>query len=162
MCSPYILTVNLSGSEYMTEPMAVTAIANAIQLSVAPVFLLAGVGALLNVLTTRLSRAVDRYRFLTSSDEQMRSLASSRDEINVQISRTRLIHWAIVFCTLCALAICVVVALLFIGTEVGRDLSTVIAALFIGAMLSLTLALVLFLREIGLALTLMKHFSRAK
>jgi hypothetical protein len=43
---------------------AVTAIAHVVQLAVAPVFLLSGIGAMLAVMTQRLSRVVDRARVL--------------------------------------------------------------------------------------------------
>ena len=39
-------------------------IARTIQLAIAPVFLLAGIGAFLNVIAGRLNRVVDRSRFL--------------------------------------------------------------------------------------------------
>ena len=142
----------------MNETYAVSDIASAIQLSVAPVFLLAGVGALLNVLASRLTRAVDRIRLLTA-DPELRHLAGSREEVRIQLSRTRLIHWSIILCTLCALAICLVVALLFGGNGFLADPSLAIAILFIGGMVALTIGLVLFLREVGLALRLMRNFS---
>ena len=41
-------------------------IAHVIQLSIAPVFLLTGVGTLLNVLSGRLARVIDRARFLSN------------------------------------------------------------------------------------------------
>ena len=57
-------------------------IAHLVELSVAPVFLLAGIGALLNVVTARLGRVVDRARNLEerlyaprSDDEAARSRA---------------------------------------------------------------------------------------
>ena len=40
----------------------VTSLAQVIQLAVAPVFLLAGVGATLNVLASRIGRIIDRAR----------------------------------------------------------------------------------------------------
>jgi hypothetical protein len=43
-------------------PTDIALIAHSIQLSVAPVFLLSGVGVLLGVLTNRLARVVDRAR----------------------------------------------------------------------------------------------------
>ena len=48
----------------MISELPVTAIAHAIQLAVAPVFLLTGVASILSVLTNRLSRIIDRSRFL--------------------------------------------------------------------------------------------------
>jgi len=44
----------------------INAVAHAIQLAVAPVFLLSGIGAVLAVLTNRLSRIIDRGRALDS------------------------------------------------------------------------------------------------
>jgi len=48
----------------MSTGAAVTTIAHQIQLAVAPVFLLAGIGAILNVMVGRLARIVDRARNL--------------------------------------------------------------------------------------------------
>ena len=45
-----------------TPETAVTTVAQVIQLAVAPVFLLAGIGAFLNVCAMRLARIVDRAR----------------------------------------------------------------------------------------------------
>ena len=45
---------------------AVTTIAHQIQLAVAPVFLLAGIAGMINVLAHRLARVVDRSRQLES------------------------------------------------------------------------------------------------
>ncbi len=42
----------------------VTTASHVIQLAVAPVFLLTGIGAILSVLTGRLGRVVDRFRAL--------------------------------------------------------------------------------------------------
>ncbi len=44
----------------MNAGAAVTTIAHQIQLAVAPVFLLAGIGSILNVLAGRLARVVER------------------------------------------------------------------------------------------------------
>jgi len=62
-----------------------------------------------------------------------------------------MIHWAIGLCTSCALLVCVVIALLFVGSAAAIDLSTFISLLFILAMLALVAGLLCFLREITLA-----------
>ena len=43
-------------------PLAVDTISQSSQLAVAPVFLLTGIGSMMNVLTTRLGRVIDRAR----------------------------------------------------------------------------------------------------
>jgi hypothetical protein len=71
-------------------------IAHIIQLSVAPVFLLAGIGAFLTVLSGRLSRIVDRARVLEAqlvTPERPHS-ATIVNELNVLEKRGRLIFHA--------------------------------------------------------------------
>jgi hypothetical protein len=124
-------------------------VAHVIQQAVAPVFLLTGVGAILNVLSSRLSRVVDRFRVLENIVDEEQDAYTI--EIAKLLSRRRWIHWAIILCTLSALFICIVIAGLFIGSELGSDPSGMVAAFFIAAMLALTAALLCFLREIALA-----------
>ena len=50
-------------------PDALNNIANAIQLALAPVFLLTGIAGMLNVMSGRLSRIIDRGRALTEKPQ---------------------------------------------------------------------------------------------
>jgi len=131
----------------------ISSIAHVIQLAVAPVFLLTGVGAILSVLVNRLGRVVDRFRALErigpGTDESVAAVAKL--ERSILERRARMIHWAIGFCTGCALLVCVVIAAMFVGTIAGVELPGTIAALFVAAMLSLVAGLLCFLREIALA-----------
>lgn len=127
----------------------VITVAQAIQQSVAPVFLLTGVGAVLSVLSSRLGRVIDRIRMLDMTDDDKRITYIS--EITILQRRARWIHWAISLCTTCALFICIVIAALFIGYELNKDPSGTVSMLFIAAMLALTAGLLCFLREIALA-----------
>jgi hypothetical protein len=131
----------------------VTDIARVIQLSVAPVFLISGVGALLAVLSARLGRTIDRARILeaalTSADEKQQ--ARIRGELGILSRRAKLIYRAITLGTTCALLICFVIASLFVSALGHYPISTVVGALFIAAMASLIAALLFFLREVFLA-----------
>jgi hypothetical protein len=131
----------------------VSGVAHVIQLAVAPVFLLTGVGAILSVLVSRLGRVVDRFRTLEVGLPTAREgiLASLQGEMAILARRARMIHWAIGFCTGCALLVCMVIATLFVGSITGVEMPAVIATLFIAAMLSLVAGLLCFLREIALA-----------
>ncbi|MEO8332049.1 MAG: DUF2721 domain-containing protein [Gallionella sp.] len=133
----------------MESPTSIITVAHVIQQAVAPVFLLTGVGAILSVLSSRLGRVIDRFRVLEKIAESERVAYTT--EIANLVRRSRWIHWAISLCTVCALFICIVIAALFIGSELGKDPSGMIAAFFIAAMLALTAALLCFLREIALA-----------
>ena len=115
----------------MISELPVTAIAHAIQLAVAPVFLLTGVASILSVLTNRLSRIIDRSRFLHLN---LLSAIATNPDIQIEIKslkkRAHLINWAIGLCTICLLLICSVVAVLFIGSFKEFNMSELIAYLF--------------------------------
>lgn len=137
----------------MQSLSGITDVAHVIQLAVAPVFLLTGVGAILSVLVNRLGRVVDRFRaleaILSEAHEDMRT--SAQTEMAILSRRARMIHWAIGFCTGSALLVCIVIATLFVGSITGAEMPGVIATLFIAAMLALVAGLLCFLREIALA-----------
>ena len=136
-----------------TAPVEVASVAHSIQLSVAPVFLLSGIGVLLGVLTNRLARIVDRARPL-EEQHQVADPAEAeqlRKRLATLSRRARRMHAAITFSTVAALLIAVVVALLFASTFVRFSLALPVAALFIVAMLSLVASLLAFLLEVRIA-----------
>jgi hypothetical protein len=133
----------------MQNAADVTTVAHVIQLAVAPVFLLTGIGAILNVITNRLARIVDRSRVLSSASDQLKS--GLKEEMILLTRRTRWIHWAVSLCTMSALLICIVIAALFLGSVTGFEPSNTVSLLFISAMFALITGLLCFLREIFLA-----------
>ena len=133
----------------MQNASDVTAVAHVIQLAVAPVFLLTGIGAILSVITNRLARIVDRSRVLSNSTDQKQS--AQKDEMAMLVRRARWVNWAVSLCTMSALFICIVIAALFVGSEIGLDPSRTVSLLFISAMLTLISGLLCFLREVFLA-----------
>ena len=137
----------------MDVSLQVTDISHVIQLAVAPVFLLAGISGILSVLSLRLGRIVDRARqldeLLVNADQKLR--AAIHNEHRLLSRRAKLANRAISLCTICALLICTVIVVLFIGAIFSLDLATVIAFLFVMSMATLIVALLIFLREIYLA-----------
>ena len=127
-------------------------IGHVIQLAITPVFLLTAVGTLINVLVNRLGRAVDRRRALTASLAHVEGAMSdsARGELAYVARRVRLIYTAILLSVLCALLICLLIAIAFIDALIASDLSQLVAILFVLAMLALIGSLGLFLREIYL------------
>lgn len=128
-------------------------IGNIIQLAIAPVFLLTGVGGNLLVLTNRLARIIDRSRVLEDRIDAAPEIRQKEYfiEIDVLYRRAHLINGAITLSTTCALLVCVVIAALFLGGALGLDLATFIATLFILAMMALIGSFVLLLKEIFVA-----------
>ena len=136
------------------SPVAVDTISQSIQLAVAPVFLLTGIGSMLNVLTTRLGRVIDRARQIEAAisgyPSERRRIALA--DLAILDRRMAVAHWAIALCTCSALLVCIVVAVLFIGEVVLMRGTALVPSLFIAAMALLILGLMLFLYEIQIAL----------
>ena len=130
-------------------------ITHAIQLAIAPVFLLTAVGTLLMVFTSRLSRAVDRRRVVNKMLPELSD--GALDEANSELAhlarRIQLIYTAIVLAVFCALFICLLIAVAFIDAFIAANLAKVLGVLFVLAMLALIGALIVFLREIFIAVT---------
>jgi amino acid transporter len=134
----------------MTDPTPVSTIAHFIQLSIAPVFLLAGIGAILNVMANRLARVVDRVRHLEAdfASESEEEQLYARMELRRLGSRMKLVNWSITCCTASALFVCLVVAIMFVGGLGAVHVGQPIAILFILAMALLIGGLILFLLEV--------------
>lgn len=128
---------------------ALETLPKAIQLSVSPVFLLTGIGAMMNVLSGRLSRGVDRARALQERQEQLSEL--EQHEFRLTRRRIRLVIRSIELLSLSVLLISCVVAVMFLTVALEINLSAVVAPLFVAAMLMVTAASFCFLREIKLA-----------
>jgi hypothetical protein len=137
----------------MDELPSPSSIAHTIQAAVAPVFLLAGIGSMLNVFAARLARVVDRARMLEkeigSLDEGERGRAAA--ELGVLDRRMATVHRAIYCCTASALLVCVVVALLFIGDLTHIGSARIISWMFVTAMGLIVAGLAYFLIEVGIA-----------
>ena len=129
--------------------LSVNTVADVVRIAIAPVFLLSGIAAFVNVCTSRLSRIVDRSR-----DIEPKLLASRgrehdrwRGELHVLDRRMRLVSWAISLSVLSAVLICAVVVLLFSASITRMHVATAIALLFIGSMTSIGVGFAVFLVE---------------
>lgn len=128
-------------------------VAHAMQLALGPVFLLNGVGVLLAMLTSRLSRIVDRARLVEARVPHADEAEQREIErvLDVTRRRARLINRAITLGTVAALLIATLVALLFGATYLSFPIGPTMAALFVGCMASLVGSLWCFLVEVRVA-----------
>lgn len=142
----------------MNAGPAVSTIAHQIQLAVAPVFLLAGIGSILNVLAGRLARVVERARVLErdfgSYDDETRAAATA--ELRLLDRRMTVVNLSLYACTAAALFVCVTVALMFTANLADAAIGSPIAWLFVLTMVLLILGLLLFLYEVRLAVRSLK------
>lgn len=137
----------------MEQETGIATVGHAIQLSVAPVFLLSGIGAMLAVMTNRLARIVDRARAVEVqlAGATPDDLARSHGHLRTFSRRAKLINRAITFCTITALLVCAVIATLFVGAFLQFNASITVAILFVSAMTTFFIGLLCFLREIFVA-----------
>ena len=129
-------------------------VAHLIQVALTPIFLISAIGVTLNVLTSRLSRIVDRARAMEDILRRPDYVHDGRDlhgVLGVLARRARYINAAITFITLSALFIALVVVMLFVNAFLRLDLSAFIACMFILSMVSLCAALLAFLIEVRIA-----------
>ena len=139
----------------ITAAVGVNTISGIIATSVAPVFLLAAVGAILNVYSQRLARVVDKYervntRLAKLDDESFRykKYIILVDRLEFLAKRVKIISNAITFCTITGLFISLVIVLLFSSLLFDFHTDMFIAGLFSAAMVSLAISLSLFLKEV--------------
>lgn len=136
-------------------PEIMSNIAGAIQLALAPVFLLTGIAGMLNVMTGRLSRIIDRGRSLKEKPNVVTAYdnAMIQTEINMLERRRHITSISITMCTVAALLVCLVIVSLFLEVMFDMSLNWIIGALFILGTLALVIGLTYFLREVHLAST---------
>ena len=133
--------------------LSVNTVAEIVRVALAPVFLLSGIGAFLNVLASRLSRIVDRSREVEPRLLSSRGSAHDRWIADLKILdwRMSLISWATGLSVTSAILTCLVVILLFAANLIHTHLGTEIAWLFMASMVAIGAAFAVFLVETTVA-----------
>jgi MFS family permease len=132
----------------------VSAIAQTIQLSLAPVFMLAAIGQILNVLAGRLARVIDRARDRCRCWRVPCPPGRGRFvwELKLLDERMSIINAALFLAVSSAVMACIVIALLFIANIAKFSIGTWIALAFIVAVALLICCLTAFMWEVRVSL----------
>jgi Protein of unknown function (DUF2721) len=135
------------------QPEHPAMIAQTIQLALAPVFVLVAIGNIMNILTTRLARMVDRSRHLQTLHPGTEGSEHDVVVVEMRIIDQRIAHIgrALLCLVVSGLAIGTTVGALFLSELVNADLRVVTALTFVAAIALLMGALVLLLLETRLA-----------
>lgn len=135
-----------------------TSLTEGIQLALAPVFLLTAVANLVSALTQRLSRVVDRSRFLQDKllnpdDYALSQKTGFETELGQLATRGWLINASMVFVVICGVMIGLTVLELFLAETSGSrlQLSRIVVGTFVSGIGSFLIALVLLLVEVLVA-----------
>ena len=117
-----------------------------VQLSLAPAFLLAGIGAVMNVMTNRLIWVANKIERILDAGEEG-DVEAMRAELPALEKRRIYAQRAVMFSTASALAISVVIVLLFVSAFVEVALGTLVATVWVACMGLLVSGLASFLME---------------
>ncbi|MET0180262.1 MAG: DUF2721 domain-containing protein [Novosphingobium sp.] len=128
-------------------------IAQTIQLALTPVFMLVAIGNIMNILSTRLGRVVDRSRHL----QTLHAETSGREhdmvviEIRLVDRRIKLIGRALLLLVSSGVIVGLTVGLLFLEQSAGFRLDGFLAGAFFVSVALMMIALLLFLHETRVA-----------
>lgn len=139
----------------VSPPVNINDVPQALQLALGPAFLLTAIAGLLNVMTGRLARIIDRGRQLTEGGMVVDADADVevvlQGELRGLERRRRLAGAAITACTSSALLVCMIIPALFLEALLELPLKWLVGVLFTAATVALVVGLASFVREVRLA-----------
>jgi hypothetical protein len=129
-----------------------------LQIAIAPVILISGVGLILLSMTNRLGRTIDRSRILSAQISEAKAPARKliKKQLNILWKRARLIRMGIIFVSMSALNAAVLVIVLFFTTLYSLDVAWLIILIFSVCMACLILSLIFLIQDINLSLSALK------
>lgn len=141
--------------EDLFQVSSLPGLAHTIQLALAPVFLLNGIAAILNILTGRLSRIVDHARTIEAAFTPRDDPRHARQvrELRLLDRRIRVVNNAIFTGTVSAVVLCTVVAFMFVARLAGFGFARTMAVMFALSLALLIACLTMFLIEIRMAVS---------
>jgi hypothetical protein len=125
-----------------------------IQLSITPVILISGLGALVISMTTRMGRIVDRSRSLAGLVREAKGAERTHIENQLEIlfRRARLMRLAMTLVTLSIFTSGLLIMLLFVGGLAKITLSNVILGVFMLSVVFMLAGMVAFIRDVFVSL----------
>lgn len=137
-------------AEILERTASTPRVQQVVQLSLAPAFLLSGIGAVMNVIMSRMIWISQRIENFEEKLDAHRTAKQAR-EVAWLMRRRKLMQGAIMFSTAAAVMISAVIMLLFVSAYITAQIGTVIAGLWVLTMLLLVTGLCFFLLETRLA-----------
>ena len=141
---------SLPGLDIIERTSSSLRVQNVVQLSLAPAFLLAGIGAVMNVMTNRLIWVANKIERILAADEQ--GTAGDLVQELPALERRRIFaQRAVMLSTASAFTISIVIMLLFVSAFVRTPLGTLVALAWVVTMALLMAGLASFLIETRVA-----------
>jgi Protein of unknown function (DUF2721) len=143
----------------MLLPSDLSAVAQGIQLAIAPVFLLNAVAAMIGAVAGRLARIIDRARQVEGwmdDSPNAPKIQRWKDELRLLRQRSTLVNWCIALLILCAILIGSTIVLLFFGETLEVNFARAATVAFMAGVVSFLLALLCFFAETLLSAKILK------
>ncbi len=137
-------------TELLERTASMPRVQQAVELSLAPAFLLVGIGSIMNVMMARLIWLAGRIERLAEPSDGTCNIAH-HEELEWLRIRRRFARLAIKFSTGAAVVISIVIAVLFVSAYVDARIGTLVAVLWVATIGLLITGLIYFLRETLLA-----------
>ncbi len=150
MIDPLLILVQSLPGNLIESTRSTLRVQAIVELSLAPAFLLAGIGAVMNVMTNRLIWVANRIETIREREADGRAGELMEDLPSLE-QRRLYAQAALMFSTAAALVISIVIALLFVSAFIRPQIGTVIAIAWIVTMLFLVLGLGCFALEARIA-----------
>jgi hypothetical protein len=143
----------------MLLPSELSAVAQGIQLAIAPVFLLNAVAAMIGAVAGRLARIIDRARYVENLIEEELNepkLQRLKEEFRLLRRRSDLVNGCIALLIVCAILIGSTIVLLFFGETLEIKFARTATVTFMVGVVSFLLALLCFFAETLLSSKILK------
>jgi hypothetical protein len=124
-----------------------------LQLAIAPVILISGVGLLLLTLTNRFGRLLDRARALNRDHPPSAAIAADvRAQIVILHRRSSILRHSIILGAITVLLVPVLILLLFVSALLKLEAGGLIVVVFCLSQISLIGSMLAFIRDMNLSL----------
>lgn len=157
----FMLAAGVLDNPFFFQARSTAYVQSVVQLSLAPAFLLAGIGAIMNVMTSRLIWVANRIDRIEQSQREGTAGAAVNDLPALE-KRRSYAQGAVMLSTAAALTISVVIALLFVSAFIQPRIGTLIAFAWILTMAFLIAGLGLFVLETRTAAQWNRERARAR
>lgn len=134
--------------------------------SVAPVFLITGIAALLSIMVLRYGRVIDRIRTLLREGPKLYKREISHDHLAQELkslyTRARLLRVTIILEVISVFCVSITIFTLFSSLSFGFNFHLLPVIFFIASLFFLMVGLVLFIRDFALSLACIEHDMKVR
>jgi ABC-type multidrug transport system permease subunit len=138
-----------------------TETANILTIAVAPVFLISGIGMLLNIMSTRYGRVIDRTRFLLREGDRIYNQEITGDhlkyELRVLYKRAKHLQWTVMLASAAIFCICLTITFVFAERLLEVPIFQLAPSFFLAALIFLLASVALLLSDFRKSMVLIKH-----